>query len=358
MEMLPKERVLCAFNNGVPDRVPIFDFLYSRKLYQEVIGITPEYYNSEDVMNCSHKIGYDLMVMPYGGVGGILNYAESSNLYQDEWGTTYKKDTQFAWPADAPIEFPLKDRSDWKNYTMPDPTLPTRLNEIKTAVKMAKETKLAVVGVVRGPYTATWLLFGIDRFSILLYDDPAWLDEVMEKCTDFSIEGGRRMIEAGVDAIWFADDYGNISAPFMSPAHFKKHIIPHLSRMLDEFKKWPLPVVMHSDGHIRPLLDLIVPTGINGYHPVEKQAGMDLSEIKRTYGKSLCLLGNVNNKTTLVSGSVEEVAAEAKECIRIAAPGGGYILTSDHSLHDDIPNENVFALYETGRKYGKYPIEI
>jgi uroporphyrinogen decarboxylase len=66
----------------------------------------------------------------------------------------------------------------------------------------------------------------------------------------------------------------------------------------------------------------------------------------------------VNNKTTLVSGSVAEVVAEVKDCIKVAAPGGGYILCSDHSLHDDIPNENVFALYGAGRKFGKYPIEI
>lgn len=40
------------------------------------------------------------------------------------------------------------------------------------------------------------------------------------------------------------------------------------------------------------------------------------------------------------------------------AKGGGYILASDHSVHDDVPNENVFALYEAGRKYGKYPISL
>lgn len=45
-----------------------------------------------------------------------------------------------------------------------------------------------------------------------------------------------------------------------------------------------------------------------------------------------------------------------RECIRVAAPGGGYCLGSDHSVHDDIPNENVFALYEAGRRYGRYPI--
>ena len=114
--------------------------------------------------------------------------------------------------------------------------------------------------------------------------------------------------------------------------------------------------MMHSDGHIKPLLDLVINTGINAYHPVERAAGMDLKTIKETYGSRLCLMGNVDNKTTLVTGSVEDVIAETKECIKVAGPGGGYILASDHSIKDDMPNENIFAMFETGRKYGKYPI--
>lgn len=56
----------------------------------------------------------------------------------------------------------------------------------------------------------------------------------------------------------------------------------------------------------------------------------------------------------LISGSKEEVIAQTIECLEIASPGGRYILGSDHSLHDDIPNENVFAMLETAKKYGEY----
>ena len=358
MEMSAKERVLCALKNGQPDRIPIFDFIYSRKLYREVIGKFPEYYNAEDAMNCAAKIGYDMAVIPLGGFGGIRDHATSKDIYQDEWGTTYKQDRLYSWPADAPIGYPLRDRSDWKNYPMPDPSPDSRLREIKIAIKMAKETKLAVMGTVRGPFTATWLLFGINQFSLLLYDEPDFIDEVVKACTDFYIEGGRRMIDAGVDGIFFADDYGTISSPFMSPVHFAKHVLPHLHRMLATFKGMGVPVVMHSDGNLGVLMDLLVGAGINGYHPVERAARMDLKDIKDRYGQKICLIGNVNNKTTLVTGSVEEVKAETMECIRIAGPGGGYILASDHSLKDDMPNENVFALYDTGRKYGTYPLPI
>jgi len=358
MKMLPRERVLCALNFQQPDCVPIFDFIYSRKLYKHVIGRIPEYYNAEDVMDCASRIGYDLAIIPFGGFGGIRNYNTSDDKYLDEWGTTYQKESGVSWPADAPVGFPIKDRSDWKNYIVPDPSIHSRLNEINTAVKMSKDTNIAVIGSVRGPFSAAWLLLGMENFSMLLYDDPDFVDEVLEKCTDFFIEGGRRMIEAGADGILFADDYGSVTSPLISPGHFEKHVLPQVRRMVNTFKSMGVPVIMHSDGNIKMLMDLILTTGINGCHPIERQANMDLKHMKETYGRRLCLIGNVNNKSTLVKGSVEDVKAETIECIKIAAPGGGYILASDHSLHDDIPIENVFALYETGRKYGVYPISV
>jgi uroporphyrinogen decarboxylase len=35
-------------------------------------------------------------------------------------------------------------------------------------------------------------------------------------------------------------------------------------------------------------------------------------------------------------------------------PGGGYCLSPTHSLQDNSPTENVVAMYETARAYGRY----
>ena len=357
MEMTSRERILCALNNKEPDTVPIFEFLYSRPLFQGVLGRVPEAYHAEDVMLCAHKIGYDMCFVPFGGQGGFITENVDNKIYKDEWQTTYKKHDN-TWPVDAPIAFPITNRNDWLNYEMPDPNLENRLDGVKTCLKMASDFNMAVAGSIRGPFSSAMLLLGIEKLSLLLYDDPELVNEIMEKCTDFFIEGGKRMAMAGVDTILFADDYGFNSAPLMSLEHFKKFILPQVNRMISILKKLGIPVIMHSDGHIKPFLDALVDAGINAYHPIERAAGMDLKEVKQKYGNKLCLMGNVNNKTTLVTGNVQDVVEEVKECIRIAAPGGGYILCSDHSVHDDIPNQNVFALYEAGRRYGRYPISI
>ena len=308
----------------------------------------------EDIIECSAKIGYDLAVVALGLKKG---FNKQSARYEDEWGTIYEK-REVNWPADAPVDFSIKTREDLRNFHWPYPEDESRLDGIKTAVRLGKEKDIFVVGSIRGPFSSTWLVTGFNEMMVNLYDDADFVEEVMEGCAEFYTRGALKMIDAGVDAISFTDDYGSSQAPFISPPLFRERVLPHITRMVERISARKVPVIMHSDGHVAPLLEDLVETGISGYHPVERSAGMELGKVKKDFGKELTLIGNVNNKTTLVFGSAEDVVEEVKECIRLAAPGGGYILSSDHSLHGDIPNENVFALYEAGRKYGKYPISF
>lgn len=43
-----------------------------------------------------------------------------------------------------------------------------------------------------------------------------------------------------------------------------------------------------------------------------------------------------------------------KETLDIMMPGGGYCFAPTHQLQDNSPTENVVAMYETAREYGKY----
>lgn len=352
--MTSKERVLHTLNGKEPDKVPIFDFLNSQNLFKEVLGRSVDTRTSEDIIECSAKIGYDLAVVALGLKKG---FNKQGSRYEDEWGTILEK-SDANWPIDAPVGFSIKTRSDLKNFSWPNPDDESRLDGIKSAVRMGKEKDIFVVGSIRGPFSSSWLMIGFNEMMIKLYDDPDFLEEIMKGCTNFYIRGAEKMIEAGVDAILFTDDYGCNQNTFISPTLFREMILPHINRMVKSITARKVPVIMHSDGHIAPLLKDLVGTGISGYHPVERSAGMELSKVKQDFQKKLTLIGNVNNKTTLVFGSTEDVVSEVKECIRLAAPGGNYILASDHSLHGDIPNRNIFALYEAGRKYGKYPIRI
>lgn len=103
----------------------------------------------------------------------------------------------------------------------------------------------------------------------------------MEASTNFYIKAAKIMIDEGVDAILFADDYGSATGLLISPDSFRKHVILQLRRLIGDLKVKRIPVIIHSDSSINTLLPSIVSTGIDGYHPIERNTGMKIEELKK-----------------------------------------------------------------------------
>jgi len=353
--MTPKERFLTALNGGTPDRVPIAEHLFSQKVLKEVLGYNTILYEGAAQAELAAKLGIDMVWVPINGFCGIEETPHQENeVYQDEWGVTYKKN---GWPIIAQIACPIKDREDWKNYKLPEVNTTCRTKIISDAVK-ANNGNLAIVVGLLGPFTmASWYFSDFSDFSMNLFMDPDLIHEMNEAYVDWAIEAAKLAYSnGGIDAFQISDDWGGSNALLISPEQFSEFFIGPFERLVKGLSDLGVPVIMHNDGNIWDVLDDLVNTGIKGFHPVEKAAGMDLQLVKTRYQGKLCPIGNVNNKTTMVTGTPEEVKAEVRECISIGAPGGGYIIATDHSIHDDIPTENVFAFIDAVKEYGKYPI--
>ena len=140
--------------------------------------------------------------------------------------------------------------------------------------------------------------------------------------------------------------------------HFVRHVIPVLKDLVDEAQRGGGKVAKHTDGNIYPILDLIVDTGIDGLHPIDPNAGMDLGDVKQKYGDRVCLMGNVDCAEILTWGTVEEVRDDVRRCLRQAAAGGGYICSSSNSIHSAVKPKNYAALVSAIREYGHYPISL
>ena len=85
---------------------------------------------------------------------------------------------------------------------------------------------------------------------------------------------------------------------------------------------------------------------------------MGIGQLKRKYGHRLTLIGNVDCGTVLVNGPVEAMRAQTEHVIRVAAPGGGFLLSSSNSIHPRVKPEYYLAMLETARAVGNYPITI
>ena len=344
-----KERFLTAVKNHKPDRVPMFDFLFQRPLYQALIGREPDGYNARDAIECALALNHDGVWLPFGGFNGFQPEYLDKDTYIDEWGTTYK--TNFAsWPIDAPIDYPIKSEEDLKKYIPPDATLPGRTSQLDEARTLDADD-IAICGGVTGPFTTCWLLMGYERIAYALYDNPEMLLEIFKISNEFNKEAARLSVAAGVDAMWISDDLGDSSRGFMRLPHFQKYYLPYLADLVEYVDDLGIPVLLHCCGNWRDYIDELAQTKISAVHPLQRTAGWDLKWFKEKYGERFAIIGNIDSSRTLPFGSPEEVGQETRQAIDIAAAGGGYVLASDHSLHDGIPIENILEMFRVGESY-------
>jgi uroporphyrinogen decarboxylase len=155
----------------------------------------------------------------------------------------------------------------------------------------------------------------------------------------------------GVHLIWGGGDFCTNHGPVYSPAQFRQFMLEPLQRMTACCHEHGLKYIFRTDGVIWPVAqELFVESGVDGYGEIDKQAGMDLGEIRRRL-PHLILWGNVDCGYTLSSGTRAEVVEETKACMDAAAPGGGYLLGSSNVIHAGVPAENFLAMIETCRNY-------
>ncbi len=350
MTMTRRERLMTALRVEQPDRVPMFDFLFQKDMFEVLIGRRPENYNGRDSVECALALEHDGVWLPFGGFSGFQPKYLGENTYVDEWGTTYTSN-ETSWPIDAPVDYPIKSHKDLAKYQPPDPTLPGRDEQIIDAAANNKED-IALLGGVLGPLSLTWLLMGYENICFALYDDPELLTECFKISCEYNKEAARRSVEAGCHGIWLSEDLGDSKSGFMSTDHFRRYLLPYIAEIAAYIDSLGVPVLLHSCGCITQYLDDLAQTKIASVHPLQRTAGMNLKEVKQKYGKRFCIIGNIDSSQTLPYGTPEDVAVEVREAIEIAAPGGGYVLASDHSLHDGIPVENITAIRDVGLTYG------
>jgi uroporphyrinogen decarboxylase len=144
--------------------------------------------------------------------------------------------------------------------------------------------------------------------------------------------------EVEVDYVLFWEDMAFKTGPLLSPTHFRRYFSPHYRRLIERFRRSGVRLFMvDSDGNIERLIPLWIETGINILAPFEVDAGMDVTRVRRTYGKDLAIVGGMD-KRQLALGQRE---IEAEVMRRLAGMGDtGYIATLDHAPIPEIPYAN------------------
>jgi len=150
---------------------------------------------------------------------------------------------------------------------------------------------------------------------------------------------------------------GSGTLTFQSPDTFRLLGLPIVQKITKLCKEAGIPSHVHSCGPEKELVKILAEeTDLTIVDPLEipPMGDCDLRELKRLYGKKLVLKGNLHTTDVMLNGSVEDVISASRKAIDDAAKGGGFILATGDQCGRDTPEENIFAMIETAKEYGKY----
>lgn len=291
---------------------------------------------------------------------------EPGSPYINSWGSGQVKTGPGEWyPGIHPLKDAetIKDLEDYENW--PDMTDPTRVAHVRDrAEELAEEDEYAIMAT-------PWLLFplerafamqGMDVFLQNLVKNPEFAEALLLKITDKCknlMDSFLAELGENVDIICIGDDLGTQDSLLMSPKTYREILKPIHADYISFIKdRTDAKVFFHTDGDVSPLIDDLIEIGVDILNPIQTSAGnmSDLSELKGRFGDEIVFCGAIDTQNVLPNGSPEDVRSEVKRVIGTLGPGGGYLLSSVHTIMEEVPAENVLAMVDAVREYGSYPL--
>jgi len=144
---------------------------------------------------------------------------------------------------------------------------------------------------------------------------------------------------------------------FQNPEIFRELVLPALKRATELAAEIGIPTHVHSCGPEKDLVRIAAEeTKLTIIDPLEipPMGDCNLKELKKLYGDKIVLKGNLHTTSIILNGSSDDVIEASKKAIDDAAAGGGFVLSTGDQCGRDTPDENIFAMVETARNYGKY----
>ncbi len=373
-QLSPRERVQLTFDHQEPDRVPL-DFMGNASMVlddtyfrlRDYLGIegdiepvregsTANYYD-ERILD-RFDIDFRRLFLPTRP--GFFHY-HSDGTFTGPWGIGWQKRDIYV----NAIHHPMADLDvdGIAAYHWPDPDRLWHTNGLAEKAKILyKETGYALVA--RNPITWGFLdhgciLRGPEQFMMDLVLNPEIAHLIIERTLESRLKVYDMFLQAVgpyVQMVEYGDDLGGQANLLISPQTYRDFIKPaqvELNALIKD-RAPQARIFMHTDGAMYDLIPDLIEAGVEILNPVQPSArGMESDRLKANFGDQLIFHGGVDQKPQ--EGTEEDIRAEVRRRIDAFAPGGGYVLSTCNVIVDP-PLENIVAMFDEGRAYGRYPL--
>ena len=366
--MNARERVLKAFKRlpGLPDRVPVqFDLCRHLSDYLgKELGI-PVHYTENLYEDVTYRISANELRLALGSDVVVTGASVSDDyrIIQNDDGTWLNEYQMRMRQGDIYVEvidYPLshaETKADIEAYRFPDPEAPGRFRDAESLIDRYRNDYLIIGDIEVTVFSLAHQLVGMEKLLIDMMMEAEYVIPLFEACAEFQTQIGLKLIEKGVDAIWFGDDFGTQTSLIIPPETFRNQLKPVYKKMIDRFKQANSEIIpiLHCDGAVAELLDDISEIGFEVFNPVQPSVPGHLpQEMKDRFGDTFSFWGAVDQQHLLPFGTDAELEQDIQDKIRILGHNGGYMIAPAHIMQNDVSPERVVKFISLCKKYGDY----
>jgi len=245
------------------------------------------------------------------------------------------------------VSHPVTNRADWEVMKRRfDPTSPERYGDPwHDSLEEMLTRDWPIMACVPSLYWKARDWVGFENLSVMLYDDPALVHDMMEHVTVFLMEALKRAIqEVRPETITLNEDMAYKHACMISPTMFREFMLPRYKRLVRFFKDQGVPLVcVDCDGHVSGLIPLWIEAGIDGTYPIEIAANNDPVAYRKKYGRRFAIMGAIDKREIR---SRQRVYDEVMSKVPYLLEQGGYIPCFDHAVPPDVPLDGYLYMIE------------
>ncbi|MCP4757319.1 MAG: methylcobamide--CoM methyltransferase [Proteobacteria bacterium] len=238
---------------------------------------------------------------------------------------------------------------------LPDPLTDTRLDWLKELADAAHDSgQYLIFGWWTLFFEKPWAIRGMENIMMDYYNEPEKVARLHQALADHYCKYIHRAGEMfRPDGFWTSDDLGHQRGPMMSPATFKEFMVPYYKQVSVALKQYGMHFWLHSCGDNTPLMDDLIESGVDVFHPVQKHC-MDEAAIAEKYGDRMTFLTGIDVQHTLQEKDPAGVREEVRFLIdTFDRPDGGMCLAAGNGIVSGTPFENIEAFLDEALTYGE-----
>lgn len=268
----------------------------------------------------------------------IIKEDEHHRVWTDETGITMedagKNLNTPGFRTRSYLAHPVQTHRDW--IRMRDERLDPHTDgrypdDWAQTVETLKKRSVPVLTGAAGLYWKARDWVGFENLSLMFYDNPSLVHEMMEHRAWFIMSLLERVLtEVEVDCVLINEDMCYKHAMMISPRTFREFMLPHYRKMGDFFRSKGVPIVsVDSDGHVGDLIPLLIEAGFNCICPMEIAANNDPVAYRSQYGKDMAFWGGIDKREITTK---DRVYREVMSKVPTLLESGGYQPGIDHGV--------------------------